>query len=74
MIPHTPLWDNSIEEHLHMSIITKWKARFKHDISEMLILNLPFSTLMTSKLDAILSWAILDHTLDACSWQDTQPT
>jgi hypothetical protein len=29
-LPHTPLWDSFIKEHLHMSIITKWMESFTH--------------------------------------------
>jgi len=32
LLPHTPLWDSFIKAHLHMSIITKWMASFKHMI------------------------------------------
>jgi hypothetical protein len=73
LLPHTPLWESSIEAHLHKSIITKWKTRFKHDLIDIQILNLPFTILMTSKLDGILSWAIWDHNLDACPWKQPNP-
>ena len=59
LLPHTPLWDSFIKEHLHMSIITKWTPGFKHMIfSRCLSWTCPSQPWWPSPLDVILSRAI----------------